>query len=164
MHNVKKIWKARGKRQAMSRGAKEKPSVSQLEMLKPVIQFAVRFVSCFYGAKSSKHTHLDDNQLSSAVHLARLGLPYTCCGRVHTSAHARHNSSYHHTRDRPTAGLDDSPNGNDGRAKYDLTRPPKYITSPDSAHGSDEAADVVDGGHHSLHVGRWIAERMKEIL
>jgi hypothetical protein len=42
MQRVKKIWKASGKRQAMSRGAKEKPSVSQLEMLKPVMQLAIR--------------------------------------------------------------------------------------------------------------------------
>lgn len=60
MQMVKKIWKASGKRQAMSRGAKEKPRVSlwfghqhmcqmmqdcevayQLLMLKPVIQFAI---------------------------------------------------------------------------------------------------------------------------
>ncbi len=37
MHSVKKIWKASGKRHATSFGAKEKPSVSQLEIEKPVI-------------------------------------------------------------------------------------------------------------------------------
>jgi hypothetical protein len=40
MQNVKKSWKASGKRHATSRGANEKPRVSQLEILKPVIQFA----------------------------------------------------------------------------------------------------------------------------
>jgi hypothetical protein len=40
MQSVKKSWNASGKRQAMSRGAKEKPSVSQLEIEKPVMQFA----------------------------------------------------------------------------------------------------------------------------
>jgi hypothetical protein len=43
MQKVKKSWKARGKRHAMSRGAKEKPRVSQLEMLKPVMQLANRY-------------------------------------------------------------------------------------------------------------------------
>jgi hypothetical protein len=41
MHKVKKSWKASGKRHAMSRGAKEKPRVSQLDMLNPVMQFAI---------------------------------------------------------------------------------------------------------------------------
>lgn len=41
MQKVKKSWKARGKRQATSRGAKEKARVSQLEMEKPVMQLAV---------------------------------------------------------------------------------------------------------------------------
>jgi hypothetical protein len=64
MQIVKKIWKASGKRQAMSRGAKEKPSVSlcferqqrcqmmqdcevayQLLMLNPVIQFAIWIIT-----------------------------------------------------------------------------------------------------------------------
>lgn len=40
MQKVKKSWNASGKRHAISRGANEKPSVSQFEMLKPVIQFA----------------------------------------------------------------------------------------------------------------------------
>lgn len=37
---LKKIWKASGKRQATLPLAKEKPSVSQLEIEKPVMQFA----------------------------------------------------------------------------------------------------------------------------
>lgn len=40
MQKVKKSWKARGNRHATSRGAKEKPSVSQFEILKPVMQLA----------------------------------------------------------------------------------------------------------------------------
>jgi hypothetical protein len=40
MQRVKKSWNASGKRHAISRGANEKPRVSQFEMLKPVIQFA----------------------------------------------------------------------------------------------------------------------------
>jgi hypothetical protein len=40
MQKVKNIWKANGKRQATSLGAKENPRVSQLEIEKPVIQFA----------------------------------------------------------------------------------------------------------------------------
>jgi hypothetical protein len=41
MQRVKKSWNASGKRHAISRGANEKPRVSQFEMLKPVMQFAV---------------------------------------------------------------------------------------------------------------------------
>jgi hypothetical protein len=40
MQKVKKSWNANGKRHATSRGANEKPSVSQFEMLKPVMQLA----------------------------------------------------------------------------------------------------------------------------
>jgi len=41
MQKVKKSWKASGKRQAMSRVAKENARVSQLLIEKPVMQFAV---------------------------------------------------------------------------------------------------------------------------
>lgn len=41
MQKVKKSWKASGKRQATSPGAKEKPRVSQLLIEKPVMQFAM---------------------------------------------------------------------------------------------------------------------------
>jgi len=41
MQNVKKSWKARGKRQATLFGANEKARVSQFEMENPVMQFAV---------------------------------------------------------------------------------------------------------------------------
>jgi hypothetical protein len=40
MQKVKKIWNASGKRHATSRGAKEKPSVSQFDIENPVIQLA----------------------------------------------------------------------------------------------------------------------------
>jgi hypothetical protein len=51
MHKVKKSWKANGKRHTMSRGAKENPKVSQLEMLNPVMQFAVRRHQSLLGLK-----------------------------------------------------------------------------------------------------------------
>ena len=83
MQRVKKIWKARGKRQAMSRGAKAKPKVSQFEMLKP-LQVERRSVCNhsdwrtpmdFHVALSSlRYTvgHLNDHQFPAGAHLARL--------------------------------------------------------------------------------------------
>jgi hypothetical protein len=44
MQKVKNIWKARGNLQATEPLAKEKPRVSQLEIEKPVIQLACKYV------------------------------------------------------------------------------------------------------------------------
>jgi hypothetical protein len=107
---------------------------------------------------------LDYDKLSSAIHLARLGLPNSRGRSIHASSNTSHNAPNHHTRHGPAASLDDSPNGDDGRAEYDLTRPAKDITRPYGAHGSDEAADVVNGRHHTLHICRRITKRMQEVL
>ena len=45
MRTLKKHWKASGNRQATLPFAKENPSVSQLEMAKPVMQFAYNSTS-----------------------------------------------------------------------------------------------------------------------
>jgi hypothetical protein len=107
---------------------------------------------------------LDYDKLSSAVHLARLGLPNPRGRSIHASPNSGYNAPNHHARDRPAAGLNNSPNCDDGRAEYDLARPAKDIARPDSAHGSDKAADIVNGRHYTLHIGRRIAKRMQEVL
>lgn len=118
MQKVKNSWKARGRRHATSRGANENPSVSQFEILKPVIQFAVLFSQpCAPTANSIVLTHLNYNELSSAVHLTRFGLPYSSRRRVHTCSKSSYDSSDHHACYSPTASLNDRTNAYDGRAE-----------------------------------------------
>lgn len=139
--------------------------MSQFEILKPVMQLARYAISLIrISGLRFKHTHLDDDKLSSAVHLTCLCLPNASCRCVHASSHTSNDSSYHHAGNGPTASLDDSPDSNDCRTKYNLPRSSKDISRPDCAHGANEAANVVDGGHHTLHVRRWVAEGVKEVL
>jgi hypothetical protein len=57
MQRVKKIWNASGNLQATSRGAKEKPRVSQLEIEKPVMQFAIWMMTNFPITWSTDAVH-----------------------------------------------------------------------------------------------------------
>jgi hypothetical protein len=180
MQKVKNSWNASGKRHATSRGAKEKPRVSQLEMLKPVMQLADDFCQSCSKKRAFGLTHLNDYKLSSAIHLARFGLPDSGRGCVHTCAESSYNSPNHHARYSPTACLNDSTNADDSRTKYDLARTSKYIASPYCAHSTYEAANIVDRGHdaciavrscmrpfrgrHTLHICRRIAKRVKKVL
>lgn len=164
MQKVKKSWNASGKRHAISRGANEKPSVSQFEMLKPVIQFATNMSAEIHRKWRYAHTHLNDDKLSSTIHLACLSLPDSSRGRVHASTKSSHNAPNHHTRYGPTACLDDCANTDDCRAKYNLPWTSEDVASPDGRHCPNEASNVVYGGHYTLHIRGRISERMKEIL
>ena len=144
------IWKAIGKRQAMSRGAKEKARVSQFEMLKPVIQLAVWRVSFVNEVIIAILTHLDNNEFPSAVHLTRLGLPNASCCCICPCAESCYDASYHHAGDCPAAGLDNRPDTDDGGAKQNLTWASENVSRPYGTHGADEASDVVDRCHYTL--------------
>ena len=114
MQKVKKSWNASGNRHATSRGAKEKPRVSQFDILNPVMQLAGQCISSIPEITVLGLTHLDDDELSSAVHLTRLGLPNASCRRVRPCTQSCYDASYHHTGDRPAAGLYYRPDSNDG--------------------------------------------------
>ena len=143
MQSVKKIWKASGKRHATSRGAKLKARVSQLEMEKPVIQFAV-LVSRLQMRVECQLTHLNNDQLPPRAHLAGLGLPDTRCRCVHSGTQSSDNPANHHLRDAITRCLDDGANGNYRRSYYNLFRPTEDISRPYCRHGTDEAANICD--------------------
>jgi hypothetical protein len=95
MQNVKKSWKARGKRQATSLGANEKANVSQFEMENPVMQFAIRIGQLALTHIKRILTHLYNDELAPATHLTRLCLPHPGSCSVHTSAHSSYDPPNH---------------------------------------------------------------------
>lgn len=110
------------------------------------------------------HTHLNNDKLSSTVHFTRLSLPNSSRCRVHASTKASHDTPDHHTSYSPTTCLDDCANPDDRRTEQNLFWASENVASPDSTHCSDEASNVVYGGHHTLHVGGGIAKCVKEVL
>lgn len=112
----------------------------------------------------SWHTHLDDHKLSSTVHLACFRLPYPCRSSQCAGTHTSYNASDYHNGDARTARLYDRTYSNDRSAKYDLTRATKNISSPDSTHRSNKTANIIDRGHHPLHVRRGIPESLEKVL
>ena len=91
-------------------------------------------------------------------------MPDSSRGCVHASTKSSHNAPDHHARYGPAACLDDCANTNDCRTEYNLPWTPEDVASPDGRHRSNEASDVVYGGHYTLHIRGRISERMKEIL
>jgi hypothetical protein len=123
MQKVKKIWNASGKRQAMSRGANEKPRVSLWkESISMHAHRNSQIVQEFTplpvadAKPGDAICHLDDDELSAALHLTRFTLPdlaprqpgflqinmlawgstYACSSSIHASSKTSHDSPDHH--------------------------------------------------------------------
>jgi hypothetical protein len=92
-------------------------------------------------------THLDDDKLSSAIHLTRFGLPNSSSSCIHTCPKSSYNSPNHHAWHSPTTRLDDCADTNNSRSEYDLPRASKDIASPYCAHSAYETANVIDRSH-----------------
>lgn len=181
MQRVKNIWKARGNwvscqyrdgsaegegwhtRHATSLGAKEKPRVSQLLMLNPVIQFAIWMMTSLPRERIllvCTSTKIRSAFLSSQIRIRTpyLCLPNTSRSRVHPSPKAGHDTANIHLRHTPAGGLNHSTNSDDRGAEQDLSWSSENVSRDDGAEGPDETANVVDRGHGALRTRRWLAK------
>lgn len=140
--------------------------MSQLEREKPVMQFAWSVSRRHLSLRKERNVlyHLDNHQLPPTPHLTRLRLPHARRRRVHARPQASHHPTDHHLRDAVRRSLDDGADSDDGAPDEDLARPAKKVTRPDGRHGTDEAANVVDGGHGGLHVGGGVAHGLEEVV